>query len=430
MKTVYTLLFLLLTAPCITLAQVNFKPGVVVTNGDTLRGYINYQEWIKSPESIQFKISQASTVSRRFTAQNSDFFEVTGYEAYQKYSGPISMNSLTTGTFPTGPDLAAVTDTVFLKEIATGPFISLLSFTDGIKTRYFVKDRQHATAQELVYVKHLDAQNLRSIQSLTPYRGQLWGLATKYGRGTAALEHKIKKVKYTEKELRQVVHLINGLSEGQSEQLEKKLSKNRLLLGAGLLRGTMSYREIDGSKESQQMSVAYSPALVVGFDTFLNRHTRRLLIRSELTASQVNHTIQKVRRWAGTDSRENNEYDLSYYSFSFSPQIIYNLYHTDELKLYVGGGIEATYSSFTKNTLRVSRYYYGNSTGQPDYTTTRDNYAALYNLWYSVPLRVGVISSDKYDLGLVYYKVLEPGLNASFRHNSLKISFNYLFTKR
>jgi len=44
-------------------AQVNYIPAKVVSiNGDTLNGFINYQEWERSPVSIKFKTSENGKV--------------------------------------------------------------------------------------------------------------------------------------------------------------------------------------------------------------------------------------------------------------------------------------------------------------------------------------------------------------------------------
>ena len=42
--------------PVIVFSQTNYKPGYVVNlNGDTLRGFVNYQQWDNNPRTIAFK---------------------------------------------------------------------------------------------------------------------------------------------------------------------------------------------------------------------------------------------------------------------------------------------------------------------------------------------------------------------------------------
>ncbi|WP_146173532.1 porin family protein [Pontibacter mucosus] len=409
---------------------MNFKPGLVVTNGDTLKGYINYQEWIKNPEAILFKHALTSQEQQTFTVHNCTYFEITGLEAYHRYVGPVSMNELKTANLPSSPDIAAVTDTVFLKELVHGPYAALLSYADAVKTRYFLKDVAGDAVQEMLYVRYFSYEMGRDIKVLTPYRGQLWGLATKYERGTAALEGNIKRIRYSESDLRQIVSQINGLSAHEHKQLKKNNSKIRFLAGMGINRSTLSYQTLDASRETQEASVAYSPALLLGFDTFLNRNTRRLLVRSELYAAKASYNLHKERTWPGTKSREHNDYELDSYTFTYSPQLIYHAYSTDALKVYVGGGFSVHYSHYTQNKNTTSRFYHDDITGEPDYTTTRDNYLGLYSLWYTVPLKAGVVKSDKYDLGVTYFYSLKPGMNSSLKYNALQVSLSYLFTKQ
>lgn len=430
MRQTFTLLFFLLAAPFLSLGQVNFKPGLVVTNGDTLQGYINYREWIKNPEAILFKHALTSQEQQTFTVRNSTYFEITGLEAYHRYVGPVSMNELKTANLSSSPDIAAVTDTVFLKELVHGPYAALLSYTDAVKTRYFLKDVAGNAVQEMLYTRYFSYEEGQDIKVLTPYRGQLWGLATKYERGTAALEGKIKRIKYTESDLRQIVSQINGLSAHDHKQLKANNFKTRFLAGIGINRSTLSYQTLDDSWDKQGVSVAYSPALTLGFDIFLNRNTRRLLVRSNLAAMKTSHNLRRTKSWPGGEAREHNDYELDSYTFSYSPQLIYNAYSTDALKVYVGGGFSVHYSHYTQNMNTISRYYEINTTGEPDYTTTRDSYLGLYNLWYAVPLKAGVVKSDKYDLGITYFYSLKPGMNASLKYNALQVSLNYLFTKQ
>ena len=54
------LLFLLINNVC--LAQSNFIKAKIISNqSDTLAGYIDYKEWIKSPTEISFKKELSSS---------------------------------------------------------------------------------------------------------------------------------------------------------------------------------------------------------------------------------------------------------------------------------------------------------------------------------------------------------------------------------
>ncbi|HUH32393.1 MAG TPA: hypothetical protein VLZ28_00485, partial [Daejeonella sp.] len=85
MKNIYTIvLFILL--PCLVYSQSNYTEGLVIThNSDTLKGFIDYQEWVKNPEKITFKTS-LSAAEQVFTESDIVYFEVFDKEeAYQRF---------------------------------------------------------------------------------------------------------------------------------------------------------------------------------------------------------------------------------------------------------------------------------------------------------------------------------------------------------
>lgn len=50
------LVLVLVAFPGIIFAQINFKPGYVLTlQGDTIKGFIDYREWMSSSEYINLK---------------------------------------------------------------------------------------------------------------------------------------------------------------------------------------------------------------------------------------------------------------------------------------------------------------------------------------------------------------------------------------
>src|SRR5689334_16185743 len=94
MKNFYKALFCAVLLPALSFAQSNYKPGYVVnTKGDTLRGYINYREWGVNPDAIEFKSSLSDKDSKTFTPSDISCFNITGLDAYQHYSGLLSMDA-------------------------------------------------------------------------------------------------------------------------------------------------------------------------------------------------------------------------------------------------------------------------------------------------------------------------------------------------
>ncbi|WP_181840308.1 outer membrane beta-barrel protein [Emticicia sp. BO119] len=77
----FILLLLLIANP--GLAQKNFTKGKIITfNKDTLSGYINYKEWIKSPNQISFKDDPTQSARSYTTSQIAGFSIDSNKETY------------------------------------------------------------------------------------------------------------------------------------------------------------------------------------------------------------------------------------------------------------------------------------------------------------------------------------------------------------
>jgi hypothetical protein len=62
-------ILLLVALPTAIFAQTNFHQGYVVkTNGDTVKGYIDYREWGQNPLSIDFRTNKDDKQTQQFHA--------------------------------------------------------------------------------------------------------------------------------------------------------------------------------------------------------------------------------------------------------------------------------------------------------------------------------------------------------------------------
>jgi hypothetical protein len=177
MKYCYALLFLLNICPFLLFAQSNYKPGYAVgLNGDTLKGYIDYKEWEKNPENITFKkllIDPAKT----FNASNINAFGVNGFEYFRSCTVNISQDQVEISNIKQGADTSFVIGRVFLRLLTQGVKITLLSYTDRIKARYYFFDNKNKTPQELVYRVFYSLENSALIETQNKFRVQLSYLA-------------------------------------------------------------------------------------------------------------------------------------------------------------------------------------------------------------------------------------------------------------
>src|SRR6185312_9528515 len=155
MQYLYKLLAFILLIPTASFAQGNFKPGYQVTlHGDTIRGFIDYKEWVRNPDKFTFK-KDLNAQPAVYSTQNSTAFGVTGMEYYRRFVVPVSRDNVQVSNLTIGPDTTSVIDTVFLKIVMSGKNVTLFTYKDDIKRRFFVVENS-GNARELIYLFYLD----------------------------------------------------------------------------------------------------------------------------------------------------------------------------------------------------------------------------------------------------------------------------------
>ena len=139
MKSFYKALLSAVLLPALSYAQSNYKPGYVVDlKNDTLKGFIDYREWNSDPDIIDFKTALTDKTSKKFRPTDISYFNITGLDAYQQYSGPISMDVTEKDHLGYSRDTTYQTATVFFRLLQKGNNLALYSYTDGLKARYFI----------------------------------------------------------------------------------------------------------------------------------------------------------------------------------------------------------------------------------------------------------------------------------------------------
>jgi hypothetical protein len=260
MKYFYLALVCLLS-PALLLAQTNFKKGLVVNiQGDTLRGFIDYQEWGgQEPHLLAFKTAEADANIQEFTPATSKYVAIAGLVAYQSYQGRISMDATSLTHLPNMIDTTRQVAHIYFKVIQQGKNVSLYSYTDEIKTRYFLQS-QGGKVQELGFKKFYYNQTT-TIRTLKNYIGQLWLAAMEVQLGTPALKKKIESAQYQEKDLAAIVSYLNQME--QPEQQQK--SNIRFFAGLGINRTSFTVEGQHHLASNNHSQVSYLPKLSLVF---------------------------------------------------------------------------------------------------------------------------------------------------------------------
>ncbi|PJJ84190.1 porin family protein [Mucilaginibacter auburnensis] len=410
-------------------AQSNFKPGYIVSlNGDTTRGLIDYREWRENPQRVSFKAS-AEEAAKQFTAVDIKAFGADMLDHYRSYSGPITKGAVDLADLSVGIDSTNLTDNVFLRLITSGKNVSLYSYLDKIKLRYFIAEKNLAPVELKQYV-YLDIKQTDKIREYNYYIQQLLSYAIKFQSGDASLEDRINRTAYKSKDIEDIVSKLNGGVTGYKISAES-LGGHRFYIGAAanMVRASFfgnqrtSYIENLFDKGSKSQSVA--PTIAGGVDFYLNKNVGKLLLRAEasLTVSKVSASSTSTYLQYINEIRFEDEMTINQVTVGLNPQLVYNIFNKKSFKFFVSGGAELGFWSYNNN--KYSSRNYSNNVS--DGGTNR---ALLYRtMTTAVTASTGIELDNKFS---VYFGYHVPVLITNYPNYGFDISFyrlgvNYFF---
>lgn len=210
MKPLFVILIVFLL-PLACFAQPTYIAGYVLkSNGDTVKGYIkypNYAAWAACPKYIEFKLDRHDREALRFDPHTIREFHIDGHETYITYAGWVSADG---NVFPmTGfkLDTSKKLDTIFLKQVTTGKFLTLYYHNDKFKTRFFISENNGP--KELEY--HLYFKTPNTMVSRPVYSAYIVSLVNKYAPGNKRLMSEISEMSFSQASLQDFVEDINNL---------------------------------------------------------------------------------------------------------------------------------------------------------------------------------------------------------------------------
>ncbi|WP_026462200.1 hypothetical protein [Adhaeribacter aquaticus] len=427
MRFFLAVLFWSIFLPTISFSQSNYKKGLVVNiQGDTLRGFIDYQEWRSDPVSVYYKKNLNDTNPIEFTNETANYFEITGLDAYQRYVGRVTMDPINMTHLSVDIDTTTSKANRFIRIVQKGERVNLLSYTDNIKTRFFIQENADVKPTELLfrqYYQTYDDVNIRKIQSSRIYKGQLWLLANNLKVVSPALKNQIESAEYAKKDFVNILNKLNGL--GKQEVITGKgntPNKARFFLGFG---GNRSNLTVTGIKNQGNLKLAgkseYSPKISTGIDLFFNRNTQRLFFRGEVSFLSSKTEITSVYNSYLTNLKVQQN------TLSLSPELIYNIFNKDIFKFNIGVGGFANISEYSNIDYRKSYL----TSEKEEIGTLRKNYQYFPKKTAGVLLRSGLIINKKIDLSALYYSpvLLTSDGDYEFRSQMIHLELNYFFKR-
>ena len=412
-KKLYVLLALFF--PLFLSAQTNYKAGVIVDlKGDTIRGLINYLEWVQNPATIDFKY-KVNSVPQHMGAKDIQYFSINGYEYYRRYTVNISLNSTDLDHLSAIPDTSVKTAAVFLKILQSGKNATLFSYADDLKLRFYIADDTEAKPEELKYLMYLNPENNGNVTTRTLYQGQLSLLA---GNHHVDISGMLSGLKYDEHDLVRVVAKINGGENSLSIQNKQPSIRYFAGLAAGI--NTLTFKSNEPGLFGGS-ATSFSPQLSFGFKGYFNPNVGRSLILAQLSLSTASYTLDHITPNSLSGSVEPVTEHLKQYDPSLSVQFVFNFYNTTALKVFAGAGVRLNVPIYP-----VATYTYSFESATPA------SKPVMESIYFSFPIRAGVTINKSIDIYLAYLPpaVLESSyLGIDGKVTSFQAGIDYLFGK-
>lgn len=412
-----SLLYFLLVLPALSFAQSNFQKGYLVSNSmDTLKGYVNYKERTFNPASVGFKPALDAKAAV-FTVSNAAGYGVNNETSFERFFIRISSSSGNIANLKAGKDTSSIKDTVFLKVLLKGKNVNLYQYTDVIKTRFYLLEHGKASPYELVKNFYLDSLGHGDLTVEDIYVSQLRKVMIKLNAGTENDVKVLEKLNYTESDLTKMVSLING-----EQKMKPKVANTRFFVGLGITGSTAYYTGDDLlANDDAKEKHSFLPSLKVGVDFFANPAIGKLLGRIELDFMMNKSKISATSDQAAFAALSHS---FDQYTVAFSPQVIYNFYNTNAVKVFVGAGLSVNLSMYSNN--KTTRY---NSISQIN--NVNEYQIKLDALNMALPFTLGMVLNRKIEISGTY---ITPAQLSSYQEFNVEVQryqlgVAYLFAK-
>jgi hypothetical protein len=424
MKQFYTISILFLL-PFFCFSQNTYKPGYVITlKGDTIHGFIDYREWGSNPNSITFRASISDSKKRTFSPEEISYFSVNDIESYQSYTGKISMDMIDPDRLSTGRDSSFKIATVFLKVLQKGDRLTVYSFADAVKTRFYIKESSDAAPVELVYKIYYNnnASNAgdigKSVEDNT-YLKQLLSIGQKYNVWNDSFQWAIDHANYSKGGILNITSRINGLAKGFYDKQNRDQKDFDLFIGIAL-NSTTTKPAADYQRAGGGTYTSVLPAASFGINFFMNPTTRKLIFRGEIIIAENQYKSNYINK---LEPYIPIKYSYNQLAVAFAPQAIYNIYNADNLKVFLDFGVALTLSKY-------SNEVYGSQDGKTPVNSINTNNPSDFSTYSTIILfKAGVQLNKKIGLFAAYQGASSVSNDVYFQLNytSIQLGVNYFF---
>ena len=273
--------------------QVNFKEATIIQlNGDTIKGEINYQEWVYNPKKIEFRHKKDQNITTYSCKDIKGFTISYKNEKYQSAVVDVDNESLETSKLKeyealkdVEPNPQLIRDTAFLLIEVQGRLnLFSLQYADG-KPHYFIQ-KNNGLIEELRYRKvKIITHDTISIVTFPIYKNQLQSFVA----DCTLQQQDFTKLRYIKYEILDVVKSYNACK-GQSFYIHKEKSgQRRLLIFAGAALPLVKLGDNNSKAKTTQGNT--SPLFGIGFEQCYNRLRNKLAVGIDVNVANCKTDI-------------------------------------------------------------------------------------------------------------------------------------------
>jgi hypothetical protein len=391
--------------------QEKYLPGyIVLPQGDTLHGFVDYRNWERTPNKIFFKkkISDDKSVHSPLDIREFGVLD----EIYESAIIETEVSPVNTSELQYNPELIIKRDTCFLQAMVKG--VKSLYYYKNIlgQEQFYIK--QYSSFELLIHKKYLKDHNGRSvIVENKKYVGQL----TIYLNDCSAIQQKLNNTDYQKNSLENLFLAYYNCTKSEIN-FHKKTEKLSNAFGviAGASWTSLAFH--NNPYFSYLINAEYNNPInfTAGlfFEVILSRNNGKWSIGNELII-----TSYKVDGQYNVYTNE-NQYTYIHTTLGYTYLKMNNMlrfkYPVGKLFIYLNAGISNGYAIIEKNYLKQESKFYSQESveeGKALYDTRR----------YEVGLNVGLGTKFK----RYSFEIRYESSNGMSTYLSLKSSVNKLY---
>jgi hypothetical protein len=277
-------------------------------------------------------------------------------------------------------DVAPRTDTVFLRVFQFGKNISMFSYIDNLKVRYYIMESDSDTPVELELKLKIwrDIYSRWNTKIFEGYKNQLTNLAIKYKVITSKLKWDIDHATYGDGIVK-IVSIINDINPKKNKVKAKP--EFHFYAGIAMNRSWVTYAHGEGYLEfsdNAKSDPCIAPSFAGGIDYIPKPATNKIHFNLELMISSMKNHMTSHAALPTTDV--NIDYKFAFTSYNISLSAQYNFLQGKKITAFLAPGARFTMASYSENVYKIDA----------SSSNTIQDFFLLSKTWVSIPLKAGI----------------------------------------